>query len=424
MVNSQKGQVLFNPLPAVAIGGPPHSGKSVLAYSLTRALRDRGVLHYLIRYPLDGEGDWFHEGPQEMVRYLRVKGARSDAWLRLLRRDIARRHLPLLVDMGGLPTQDQETLLDECTHAILLTPDAESRREWAERFARHGLVLLADLRSDLFGRNGLEREEPVLVGTLAGLERGQEAKGPAFEALVARLVDLFRTASSDLRRRHLEQAPAELVVDLDRLVHRLGERPPRWQPGDLPGVLAYLPPRRPLALYGRGPNWLYAAVAAHAAPSPFYLFDVRLGWVKTPSLRVGAPPADTPLATTLRALEGSYLFEFVLSDAYLDITESDSLRVPPPPHTGLVLSGKLPLWLWAALTRVYDAPWVAVLQPQLNGAVVVRARHASPAVGTVISLPPVASSPAPSPPSSGTPPRRRRRSRSATEASSASTDPG
>ncbi|HID88119.1 MAG TPA: hypothetical protein EYH27_04815 [Anaerolineales bacterium] len=384
----RKEQVLFNPLPAVAIGGPPHSGKSVLAYSLTYALREHKVLHYLLRAaPMDGEGDWFHEGPQELVRILRVKGARSESWLPLLRRDIAHRHLPLLVDMGGLPTLEQETILDECTHAILLTPDEESRREWEDRFARHGLVLLADLRSDLHGENQLEQVEPVLIGTLAGLERGRRAEGPAFEALVARLVRLFRAASTDLRRRHLEQAPAELVVDLDLLARRMKRSADRWYPEDLPQVLAYLPPRKPLALYGRGPNWLYAAVAAHTAPSSFYLFDVRLGWIETPALRIGIPPSGSPLVASVRPLGEVSLVEFSLPDAYLNIDEIETLRVPPPPQKGLILSGRLPHWLWAALARVYDAPWIAVLQPQLHGAVVVRSRRVSPPVGTVVPLP-------------------------------------
>lgn len=269
---------VYNPLPAVAIGGPPHSGKSVLAYSLTRALRTRSVPHYLLRaYPPDGEGDWFLEGEPDVVRHLRIKGAASDRWLPLLRQDIARRHLPLIVDMGGLPTPEQESILDECTHGILLTPSEAARREWAGRFAAHGLVLLADLRSDLAGENRLEAAEPVVRGVLAGLERGKTASGPAFGALVERLSALFGPFAADLYRRHMATAPAELAVDLDRLARRLGREPTEWRPEDLPAVLDYLPVGEPLALYGRGPNWLYAAVAVHALPSPFYLFDARLG---------------------------------------------------------------------------------------------------------------------------------------------------
>ncbi len=337
---------------------------------------------------MDGEGDWFHEGPRELVRHLRVKGARSEAWLPLLRRDIARRHLPLLVDMGGWPTPEQETLLDECTHGVLLTPDEESRREWADRFARHGLVLLADLRSDLHGENKLEREEPVLVGTLAGLERGRMAEGPAFEALVERLTTLFSDASVDLRRRHLEKAPVELVVDLDRLAQQMGKAPYRWQPSDVPKVLAYLPAHQPLAVYGRGPNWLYAAIAAHVIPAPFYLFDARIGWVESPTLREGSLPPDSSVTWTVRPLPnlGAHLIEIGLPDAYLDIREADALGIPHLPPTGVIVSGRLPLWLWVALVRACDAPWVAVLQPQMAGAVVVRARSALPPMGTVVPL--------------------------------------
>lgn len=385
---AQKSQIVFNPLPAVIIGGPPHSGKSVLAYSLTRSLREHGVLHYLLRaYPPDCEGDWFHEGKRDVVRHLRLKGARGEAWLPLLRRDIARRHLPLIVDMGGLPAPAQETILDDCTHAILLTPNDEARQEWIVRFARHGLVLLADLRSDLHGRNRLEQKEPLVRGILAGLERGTQAKGTAFDALVMRLADIFATTSPGLRRRHLESAPTELCVDLERLAQQTGRDPHQWRPDDLPVVLDYLPAEKSLALYGRGPNWLYAAAAAHALPAPFFLFDVRLGWVKSPTIPEGDPTSEDPLTVRQRTLPGAQLLEFGLPDAYLDITEVDELRLAPCPAEGAILSGKLPLWLWAALVRACDATWVAVVQPQLPGAVVVRSRSGEPAVGTVVPMP-------------------------------------
>ncbi len=49
--------------PAILVGGPPHSGKSVLTYSLTQALRRRGVDHYVLRAAPDGEGDWANSPP-------------------------------------------------------------------------------------------------------------------------------------------------------------------------------------------------------------------------------------------------------------------------------------------------------------------------------------------------------------------------
>jgi CRISPR-associated protein Csx3 len=376
---AREGQV-FNPLPAVVIGGPPHSGKSVLAYSLTQALRTKEVGHYLLRaYPPDGEGDWFLEGNRETVREFRIKGTRSEDWLPLLMRDIAHRHLPLIIDMGGLPTPEQARILDVCTHGVLLTPDPETHAIWYARMARHGLVLLADLRSDLYGENHLEATTPLLRGTLAGLERGQLASGPAFEALVGELVQRFQQATVGVRRHHLANAPVELAVDIEQMGRRLGRNPYAWGPQDLPAVLDYLPTGQPLGLYGRGPNWLYAAVSLQAHPAPFYVFDARLGWTVVPTLAEGAPGPKSPLQVQRQPLDGAVLLTLSLPDAYLDIEAAAAFKVPWVRDTGLILSGKLPLWLWAALVRAPDtgnpddATWVAVHQPQLEGAVVVAA---------------------------------------------------
>lgn len=369
------GQIVFNDLPAVAIGGPPHSGKSVLTHSLTRALRQQEIPHYVIRaYPPDGEGDWFQAGDQTFVRHVRVKGAQSGAWLPLLIRDIAQRHLPLLVDMGGLPTVEQEALLDACTHAVLLTRDAASHQAWQTRTARHGLVLLADLQSDLTGVPRLETKTPVLRGTLTGLERGTTASGPVFTVLVERLAALFSPVAQGLRRRHLRQAPVELAVDLEQLAAHFDLDPQVWPPGALPQVLDYLPAGRPLGLYGRGPNWLYAAVALQAAPAPFYLFDVRLGWIRAPRLAHAESAVADRWSLTSKRLSPGILWEIQLVDAYLDYREVVQFRLPEPPiDRGLILSGRLPHWLWTALVRVsVGTPWMAVFQPQLHGAVVVQ----------------------------------------------------
>lgn len=382
------GQLPFGDVPAVAIGGPPHSGKSVLTYNLTQALRAREVPHYVIRaYPPDGEGDWFQVGEQAFVRHVRVKGAQSEAWLPLLKRDVVNRHLPLLVDMGGLPTEEQEALLDACTHAILLTRDSTSHQAWETRIARHSLAVLADLHSELRGVAQLESTIPLLRGTLTGLERGTTASGPVFTALVERLATLFTPAARGLRRRHLTQAPVELAVDLKRLAAHFDLDPRAWPPGALPQVLKYLPAERPLGLYGRGPNWLYAAVALRAYPAPFYLFDVRLGWIEAPQLRHGCPAASALWALETKTLPTGMLWEIRLLDAYLDYDQASALRhFPVPAERGLILSGQLPLWLWTGLVRACTAaPWLAVFQPHLRGGVVVQGERPY-APGTMVPV--------------------------------------
>jgi len=363
--------------PAVTIGGPPHSGKSVLAYSLTQALRRRGVDHYVLRAYPDGEGDWANEADQALVRRIRVKGQGTPEWIARMCRDIANRHLPLIVDVGGLPTSWQEAVFDYCTHAILLTKDEASHDAWRSMMARHGLILLAELHSQLRGESTVTDDGPVLCGTITGLERGDTASGPVFDALVERLSALFAYDREELRRTHCNLAPVETVIDLARLAHTLEIDPANWEPHHLPRALDYLPEATSLGLYGRGTNWLYAALALLAHPAPFYQFDVRLGWVVPPTLHLGLPAADAPLQAHQQTRSDHIRLAFAIPRAYLDYSQAQGLTVPSLSlDRGLVLSGKLPLWLWTALALVYrDAPWVAVYQPQWGDqAIVVSSR--------------------------------------------------
>lgn len=367
--------------PAVMIGGPPHSGKTVLATALSQALRQRGVAHYVLRACPDGEGDWSSQADASLVRALRYKGQMTPEYVRLVCRDIANRHLPLIVDVGGQPTEFQEAIFDQCTHAILLTPTAEKRACWRQRVARHSLPLLADLHSSRKGRSRVWRRGPILQAKLCHLERQKPVRGPAFQALVGLLCSLFNYGQEELQRRHLAAAPTELTVELTRLQQTCGRGGPgnRWRPEQLAAVLDYLPPGTPLAVYGRGPNWLYAALALHTWPAPFYQFDVRLGWVAAPQLAVG-PATQQMIKTSVYDCilndQADYAsLELRLLDQYLDYDQAAELRLPAlPAGRGLVLSGQLPMWLFSGLVRAYrQVPWLAIYQPQLNGAVVVGA---------------------------------------------------
>lgn len=378
--------------PAVLIGGPPHMGKSVLTYSLTHTLRERGIPHhYVIRAYPDGEGDWANEADQKLVRRIRIKGYGTPQWVDSICRDIAARHLPLIVDVGGRPTPDQERIFDYCTHAILLTADETAHSEWLSRLARHGLLLLADLQSELYGQDRITDNSPVLRGVISGLERGKTAAGPTFDALVERVARLFAYDPDELRRAHFAIAPVEITVDLDRLARTLGVpftgEKAIWQPEHLPDLLDYLPEAVPLALYGRAPNWIYAAIALLTYPAEFYQFDPRLSWVTPPTLQPGPIPPDSPLQAHVTSHTDYLHLDFFLPTSYIDYTEAEGLAIPPlPSGMGVILSGKLPHWLYTALALAYrTAPWIAVYQPQLQAAAVCNSTG-TPPIGTPIHL--------------------------------------
>jgi CRISPR-associated protein Csx3 len=274
--------------PAVIIGGPPDVGKSVLTYNLTHRLRERGVQHYVLRAAPDGEGDWTSEADQTLVRTILVPKTWTPAFVEHVCGDLARRHLPLIVDAGGRPTDWQEAIFDHCTHAVLLTPHEAARAFWLNLVTQHNLLLLADLRSDFHGVDRVTARQPILTGVLAGLERGRPVGGPTFEALVERLARLFAYDARELRRSHLTSAPVETVVDLDRLAHSLGvpftAEKATWAPGHLPQTLDYLPQARPLGLYGRGRPWGYTPSRPSSTNSTCaWVGSPRRAWSSTPS---------------------------------------------------------------------------------------------------------------------------------------------
>jgi CRISPR-associated protein Csx3 len=392
---------MIQSLPAVLIGGPRHMGKSVLSYALHRALRRRGVPHYLYRACPDGEGDWFHEGPGEVVRAIRVKGKFSQAYADNISRDLRERLLPLLVDVGGKPGPLDPPIFRACTHAIILTNTAEAADEWRSLVAQYDLQLVADLRSEQHGQSVLETTEPVIGGTITGLERQQPVSSDLIDLLVERLDALLSSVpESELRALHLSRAPAGRVLELDRLcpADETGE-PGRWQPEHLPGLLdhlAALPPTSTFSLYGIAPNWVYGAVAAATLPAALAQFDVRLGWVTSPDLRLSPTIASEgtteELRWRLRTEQDASVLEVQANLSYLDYRQMGDPLPAVPTDRGLICSGLLPLWLWSALARAYQAvPWLACYQPTLGQAIVAAARESHYQIGERLSF-----SPAPS----------------------------
>ncbi|MEW5961207.1 MAG: CRISPR-associated protein Csx3, partial [Chloroflexota bacterium] len=359
--------------PAILIGGPPHTGKSVLARSLKDALKQAGIPHYGFSAAPDGEGDWSQDAPPEVVRAQRRKGAFTPAWVERIRRDLARRPLPFLIDVGGRPEPWQKVIFDHCTHAILLVTDADSQATWQAMMDEYNIVVIALLTSQPEGESILAADRPLVRGTITNLRRHQQAAGPVFEALLSRIKALFNYDYDQLLQLHQRQAPTDLVIDLRKLFRRLNSTRPgqRWEPSDLPGILNYLPTDTPLALYGIGPVWLYTAVACHTFPASFYQFDGRRGWVLPVSFSTGA--AGVPIKVISRETGDFLHLKLELPEDYLEYQEQMSLPLPPvPPHKTVVLDGKGPAWLYTGLALFYrQAPEIAVYQPQLNQAITI-----------------------------------------------------
>lgn len=373
--------------PALFIGGPPHSGKSTLLYRLSKALRKLQVEHYALRASPDGEGDWTHEAHDAVVHELRMRS--KDQWTTEFAAQISGaiddRYLPLLVDVGGKVTPETKQVAAACTHALLLAAPTGDLAPWRELLDQLGRPIIAEVRSELQGAQQVRFADGVLHGTLTGLARDYASDGPCFTALVELIRQLFAYPPDHLYAIHRS------LVDVERVLHLEQAIPPlpahtggtQWAPHELPQLLASLPTEASLAIYGRGPMWLYAALAAYTQPAPA-LFNARSGWMTPPTL-CNAEAADATRLRwdSIRREQDHTWLSFSIPSGVIDSAKVADLPVPSVDEAqGMVLDGKLPNWLFAALVRHYrKAAWVAIYQPTLHGVVVVASRTAHVAVG-------------------------------------------
>ena len=383
--------------PAILIGGPPHSGKSVLIYSLTRALREAHISHYVLRACPDGEGDWAYQIPQDMVRAIRVKGEFTPQFTHRVVGYLQKRHLPLLVDVGGMPTPEQEQIFAHCTHAILLIGDRadepeafdHDREKWEALMQRNQVPILATFRSDLQEANRLQSAHNEPFQTLSALERGKEVYGPVFEEVIDHLSGLMLFAERSLATVHKKQLPPGVhFIDLPTLAGKLGNRDRLWQPDELPFLLDQVPANQPVAIYGRSANWVYAALALAAGSNPFTMFDAKLGWVTPPALpRRAHNLGEDDWQTHLRPYQNNLLLEMSTGSQYLDIDDPERIPLPPIPEgEGVILSGRIPHWLLVAVCRhlAPTQPWLAVYQPPLRASLVVSSQSKKQMIGQLI----------------------------------------
>lgn len=377
---------MVNRLPAVLIGGPPHAGKSVLFYSLTHALRERGIRHHAFRACPDGEGNWTQESDKETVSQIRVpiRGEWPDDFVKRICLDLEHRCFPLLVDMGGRPEESQLCLLRQCTHSLLLLrADREDYTKfWLRLIDESGLSPLAQIESRLEGTSTITSHTPILTGILTGLVRNDTlaAKGPLFDALVERIAALFNAvAPQELEKAFLEHAPTKLVVNLYASLSAIAPSTTRWEPGMLLTLLASVPTDVPLSVYGAGPNWVYAALSAHTYQQPFYQFDPRLpfGWIQPLHLQLSTERSPEIFVQTHEHRDVTVL-SLQIPSKHLNYFQPDPLPFPPvQTERGLIIDGITPFWLLTALVRLYkdaNVAWIAVYYPQSQKAIIVYSR--------------------------------------------------
>ncbi len=397
--------------PVVMVGGPPNSGKSVFVRALTDQLRDKKRAHYVLRAAPDGEGDWTNAISEDHAKWLRQKGEFTPNFLDRLEDYLSKPEFPLIVDVGGRPTAEQAQIFRHCTHAILLTaypgkiiPEKQideryetARDFWLNIFEDQQIQLLCDLKSDLNGDEAYEIKAGVLTGTISGLDRNAAVSSTTLDGVVNHVEELFRVTSDQIEHEIKAAAPVQPFLNLEQILREIQAAPSRfWLPEDILKLRETVAGSKGLSIYGRAPIWVYATLANMIDSGAGYLFDARLGWIKTPTLtqlsikKIQGTQVQTGWRVGLKGNAARQILSIETESQYLDINDMDYLPVPAEIDTGrpLLISGKLPNWLWAGLVSHLGKESVGILayQPQLEGAVVVSSADGSLSIGTVVPI--------------------------------------
>jgi CRISPR-associated protein Csx3 len=168
----------------LVLSGPPRSGKSCFREGLKQAVRalPGAPYPYVITACPDGEGAWFqatiNSNPEVAAACKAAyKGKFAPAYVDRVAASVRECNLPLtLVDIGGIPSDENRRICAGATHALILSGDPEKVAVWRDFWRELEIPVVAEIFSDYHGQTdsvagvGLDG---IWRGTVHHLERGE-----------------------------------------------------------------------------------------------------------------------------------------------------------------------------------------------------------------------------------------------------------
>lgn len=184
----------------IILCGPPHSGKSCLREGLKQAIRaiPGAPYPYVITGVPDGEGSWFQETVNcdpELAKQLKAayKSKFTPEFVERITNSVKDCQLPLtLVDIGGIPSEENKQICSAATHAVILA-GVSKIPEWREFCAGLGIKVMAEIFSDYHGKEDTIQcvgEDGIFKGSIHYLERGEDiSQRPTVVALAHFIIE-------------------------------------------------------------------------------------------------------------------------------------------------------------------------------------------------------------------------------------------
>jgi len=366
---------------SIIVCGPPHSGKSVFFATLKNHLPRRGT--FLHRCCPDGEGTWSQMADSETAQMIRDKGKFSAELVNWYQKVIQGVQVKrVLIDVGGLRTPENAQIFSGATHFIVLcrSDKPEEKAAW-EKFGKDlGLTLIASLDSELTGteKSITKDEEGVIRGNVVGLDRdNSNIQSTTIDVVASQILE---TSPEDDVPEELVETVGEIQkINLDTLAHTLkipsrkeDVYQPHWTAAKVKeavDLITDLDLDEPIWLDGYHPAFLITAIIAELAPKQVYLTDYfgNTEKVETLDYEIKEKP-DNLFKWNVEEREDYTFVDLKIPGNLFDM-ENNYDQVRPPfvnPKKGVVLSGKLPIPIFASLVRSYkkNVEWVGIFTPQ------------------------------------------------------------
>ena len=185
----------------VVLCGAPNTGKTVFRDGLKEAILEREDApqdFYTISGCPDGDGSWFTPTAQkypelaaELKAEYKAKFTPEFAQDKARTVDVIKNSL-LLFDVGGKISAENELIMAQATHAVILAKSESEVADWQAFCRQLNLTVIAIIYSSLDATTDtIQTQTPQLRGTVHRLIRGESVKTrPMIQELAQQLVEL------------------------------------------------------------------------------------------------------------------------------------------------------------------------------------------------------------------------------------------
>ena len=185
----------------VVLCGCPNTGKTIFRDGLKEAIfrrEDAPEDFYTISGCPDGDGCWFSETAQkypELARQLKTeyKTKFTPEFAAAKARDIrVNKNSLLLFDVGGKISPENELIMSQATHAVILAKSELEVAEWQSFCQKLNLPVIAVIYSDIEATvDEIWTESPQFTGKVHRLQRGElVGNRPLIQALAKRVLGI------------------------------------------------------------------------------------------------------------------------------------------------------------------------------------------------------------------------------------------